>query len=338
MKYLLRILLAIFLVLNFSCKKKENELPTVTILNPLDGERVMQGDQVNIHVEADDSDGTVVEIVLYIDGVNQAQGEGSRLEYEWDTQDAPEGEYTITAVARDDGSGAQADNITLLVDVTGGLNPDLSYGEMTDLDGNKYATIDIGDQVWMAENLRVTHYADGSAIPLVADESAWEALDASAEAYSWYDNQSANGETYGGLYTWGAAVQGVCPDGWHIPSDEEWKQLELSLGMSQEQADKQDWRGTSQAGLLKERGYSHWDVPNSGGENASGFTAIPGGFRSSKGGFYKMGQDAVFWTSSEAASEERAWYRTLNFDNLKVYRHYNDKTLGLSVRCVKDSI
>ena len=89
--------------------------------------------------------------------------EASSFEYVWNTDDATEGEYIITAVARDDRDGANADNITVLLDVPGGLNPDLSY-----------ATLEIGEQTWMAENLRATHYADGSAIPLVNDDAAWE--------------------------------------------------------------------------------------------------------------------------------------------------------------------
>lgn len=311
----------------------------------------MQGNQVAISAEAFDSDGSVVEIELYIDGVSTWLAEGSFLEYQWDTDDLPEGNYTLTAVARDDNSGAVADNIILVLDVTGGLNPSLSYGTVADYDGNNYATLEIGDQTWMAENLRVTHYADGAAIPQITEESEWEQMDFSTEAYCWYDNLDENRDVYGGLYTWAAAVyasslgdsvpaqiQGVCPDGWHLPGDQEWKNLETFLGMTQEQADKPDWRGTDEGGQVKERGFSHWDVPNSGGDNSSGFTVLPAGFRSPKGGFYSQGQDAGFWTMDEADLNGKAWYRTISYSKEKIYRHYNDKKIGLSVRCVKDTI
>lgn len=163
MKYFVRIVLAATLALNLSCKEKENVLPTIEILTPADGDKVMQGDQVTVSVVAEDSDGSVVVIEVYIDAVGMGMTEASSFEYVWNTDDATEGEYIITAVARDDRDGANADNITVLLDVPGGLNPDLSY-----------ATLEIGEQTWMAENLRATHYADGSAIPLVNDDAAWE--------------------------------------------------------------------------------------------------------------------------------------------------------------------
>ncbi len=338
MKYFVRIVLAATLALNLSCKEKENVIPTCEILAPADGDKVMQGDQVTVSVVAEDSDGTIVEIELFIGGVEMGRTEGSSYEYIWNTDDNLEGGYIITAVARDDRGGGIADNITLLVDVTGGFNPDLSYGKVADYDGNSYATLEVGEQTWMAENLRVTHHADGSAIPLVNDDAAWEMLEPTAKAYCWFENQTGNGDVYGGLYTWAAANQGVCPDGWHLPGDAEWKELEMFLGMTQVQADKPDWRGTDEGGQIKERGFTHWEAPNTGGNNSSGITVIPGGFRSPKGGFYSLGIDATFWTADEELTTDKAWYRAINFEKERVYRHYNEKNQGLSVRCVKDLI
>lgn len=351
MKYLIRIVLFAFLVLNLSCKEKENVPPTCEILTPADGDKVMKGDLVKITAEGHDSDGTIVGMELYIDGVEMVTTVSSSIAYEWNTDNAEEGGYIISAIARDDGNAGIAANIAILVDVSGGLNPDISYGEMTDYDGNSYATLEIGDQTWMAENLRVTHFADGSAIPGLEDESAWEDLESTQKAYCWYENLEENGGSYGALYTWAAAlngstgsenstqlIQGVCPDGWHLPNDAEWKEMEMFLGMSQDQSDKVDWRGTNEGSQIKERGFSHWVASSEEGTNSSGFTAIPGGFRSSKGGFYSLGKDATFWTADEEAGTERAWYRTLNFEKERIYRHYNDMKQGLSVRCVKDLI
>jgi uncharacterized protein (TIGR02145 family) len=189
--------------------------------------------------------------------------------------------------------------------------------------GNVYNTVTIGAQTWMAENLKTTHYADGSAIPLVEGTSDWTALTETSKAYCWYINSTVNRDTYGGLYTWAAAmngtassganpsgVQGVCPDGWHLPSDAEWKQLEMYLGMSQEEADNEDWRGTDEGGKLKETGTTHWNAPNTGATNSSGFTALPGGVRDVEGTFYDVGGTAYFWPAT-SDDVSWAWYRYL---------------------------
>ncbi|MCK4747708.1 MAG: hypothetical protein KAT15_11750, partial [Bacteroidales bacterium] len=194
---------------------------------------------------------------------------------------------------------------------------------VTDYDGNEYQVVMIGFQNWMAENLKVTHYADGTPIPFVEDQAAWGNMGPADKAYCYYDNNTTHAETYGALYTWAAAmngdtssylnpsgVQGVCPSGWHLPSDIEWKQLEMYLGMSQEDADLDSWRGTDEGGKLKETDTIHWNDPNTGANNSSGFTAMPGGDRHDKGNFINMHLSAVFWSSTEGISNH-AWYRSL---------------------------
>lgn len=148
-----------------------------------------------------------------------------------------------------------------------------------DIDGNVYQIVTIGTQVWMAENLKVTHYRNGDVIPNVTDGPTWAGL--TTGAYCEYDNNVASVATYGRLYNWYAAVdtRNIAPDGWHVPSDEEWKQLETYLGMSQAEADAIGLRGSDEGGMLKETGTSHWDSPNTGATNESGFTALPGGHR-----------------------------------------------------------
>ena len=221
-----------------------------------------------------------------------------------------------------------------------------------DYDGNEYATVQIGDQVWMAENLKVTHFANGVKIPLVEDSIDWVAQGYGGKAYCWYDNNVANGHTYGAMYSWFAAVngttgsntnpsgiQGVCPDGWHLPSDSEWKELEMYLGMSQSEADrKDDFRGTNEGGKLKETGTSHWLEPNVGATNESGFSALPGGFRSIlyDPQFNALGWTADFWTSS--FDEEWGWpiERMLVSSYESIWRGRWDENAGNSIRCVKD--
>lgn len=217
-----------------------------------------------------------------------------------------------------------------------------------DVDGNIYKIVTVGDQIWMAENLKATMYADKSSIPLVVEKMDWFDLHRESEAYCWYDNVIANGWVYGGLYTWPAAVrgaegsdlipsgiQGVCPDGWHLPSDGEWKQLETYLGMSQEDADNVEWRGVDQGGKLKQEGTRLWKDPNSSATNEVEFNAIPAGYRLGSGDFYDLSISTRFWSSS-GRGYGFAWFRQLDYDTASVFRDFEGVYSGYSVRCVKD--
>ena len=343
------IALLIQLVLLSSCKEKENEIPNIKITAPADGTYVMRGDKVTVKASAEDSDGSVKEVRFYLKYGIVETLYAPPYEYLWEVPDTTIGDTDVRVVALDNEGGANSHSITITVDAPGGFNPELSYGSMTDIDGNSYKTIRIGEQNWMAENLKVTHYADGSPIPMVADGAQWSMLGESDRAYCWYDNMSEYGDTTGALYSWPGAmngasqpgemtemIQGVCPSGWHLPSDEEWKQLELELGMSQEMADKYEWRGTYQGGYLKELGFSHWDNPNSSGNNTSGFTALPGGYRSNSGAFYGMGIYAAFWSASRKTESSQIWFRALGFDKSSTYRYWVPGNRGASVRCVED--
>jgi len=225
---------------------------------------------------------------------------------------------------------------------------------LTDYDGNSYNTVLIGTQCWMQENLKVTHYPNGTAIPNVTSNSAWGALgnNNTDDAYCYYDNSTANVNTYGALYTWAAAmgdnavssstnpsgVQGACPTGWHLPSDNEWKQLEMQLGMSQSEADQTGWRGTDQGSQLAGNS-SLWDNGNleyNANFGTSGFTALPGGSRTSSNGlFHHLGYYGTWWSSTQHFYAT-AWGRGLNYDLLEVNRYDYDKSFGVSVRCLQD--
>jgi uncharacterized protein (TIGR02145 family) len=199
-----------------------------------------------------------------------------------------------------------------------------SFGSVTDIEGNTYKTIQIGNQVWMAENLRTTKYNDGATIPLVTDNSTWAGL--STPAYCWFDNeQSLYAATYGALYNYYAVETGkLCPTGWHVPSDAEWSELTSYLG------------GASVAGgKMKETGTNHWTSPNSGATNESGFTAVPGGIRYAEATFHGRGY-VGFWWSSTAENDIGAWYRGLDHAQAVVVRYEYYKRGGLSVRCLKD--
>ncbi|MBN1388087.1 MAG: fibrobacter succinogenes major paralogous domain-containing protein [Bacteroidales bacterium] len=206
---------------------------------------------------------------------------------------------------------------------------------IADIDGNKYSIITIGSQVWLGENLKVTRYNDGTAIPLVTDDNTWGTL--STPAYCWYDNDEASHKNiYGALYNWYAVETGkLCPDGWHVPTDSEWKQLEMYLGMSQIDADNTGFRGTGEGGKLKEAGTAHWGDPNEGATNESSFTAMPGGFRKETGVFDRNGYLGVWWSATESDAST-AWYRRLNYCSCDVDRSNLDKRNGRSVRCIRD--
>ncbi len=208
---------------------------------------------------------------------------------------------------------------------------------VTDYDGNVYNTVTIGTQVWMAENLKTTHYADGTAIPLVTGNSNWDTLTSTSKAYCWYNNDTTNKITYGALYTWAAAmngaessnnnpsgIQGVCPTGWHLPSAAEWTQLSTYLG------------GIGVAGgKLKETDTIHWLSPNTEATNEVGFTALPGGNRGDNGTFDLIRQYGLWWTATEF-DDLNAYYRRLNYFNANVYINNYYKMVGFSVRCLKD--
>ncbi|MBI5184526.1 MAG: chitobiase/beta-hexosaminidase C-terminal domain-containing protein [Nitrospinae bacterium] len=193
---------------------------------------------------------------------------------------------------------------------------------VTDIDGNAYNTVTIGTQRWMKENLKVTKYRNGEAIPTTRDISA-----ETSPKYQWaYNGNESNVSTYGRLYTWYAATdsRGVCPAGWHLPTDAEWTTLMDYLG------------GESAAGgKMKESGTTHWNSPNTSADNSSGFTALPGGYRYYDGSFYLFGYYGNWWSATEFSSTD-AWDRLLYYDYGYVSRYYSSKNYGFSVRCVGD--
>jgi len=207
---------------------------------------------------------------------------------------------------------------------------------ITDIDGNKYKIIKLGEQWWMAENLRVTHYRNGEPIPNITDNTEWKSL--TSGAFCYYNNNTDNSKLYGALYNWFAIndSRNIAPKGWHVTTDEDWKLLEITCGMEQSLADKRGWRGTNEGGMLKEAGTEHWTEPNSGATNESGFNVLPGGSRySANGGFFDMGAYAFFW-SSNYDSNDFAWCRNFSYRRSDIFYGTFMTNYGLSVRCVKD--
>jgi len=193
---------------------------------------------------------------------------------------------------------------------------------VTDIDGNVYASVQIGDQCWMAENLKTTQNRDGTPIPNVTDGTAWSLL--SSGAWCNYDNISDYDAIYGKLYNWYAAANpNICPQGWHMPTDAEWTVLTTYLGG--------DWVAGG-----KMKATTLWNVPNTGATNESGFSGLPGGNRNPNNGyFYLLGNYGNWWSASESGAE-RAWGRALANDYADVGRNANYKRNGFCLRCVRD--
>jgi uncharacterized protein (TIGR02145 family) len=208
---------------------------------------------------------------------------------------------------------------------------------VTDVDGNSYETVQIGGQLWMAENLKVTHYSDGQPIATGYNNGDWSILEEGA--YAVYDNDPANAAIYGNLYNWYAVDddRGLCMDGWHIPSDEEFMVLEMELGMSEEEANASSWRGTDEGSKLA--GNSDlWNggyLVNNSDFGTSGFTGLPAGHRLLTGNYTNMGSYGYFWSSTEY-SNTNAWGRWLRYSYSIVYRYNYYKQSGFSIRCLGD--
>ena len=220
----------------------------------------------------------------------------------------------------DDDNPANSDNLT---------------GTVADIDGNIYQTVKIGDQWWMAENLRVTHYRNGDPIPIVTDDGAWSNL--TTGAYCNYDNDEDNADIYGRLYNWFAVAdsRNIAPADWHVATEDEWQQLEVFIGINPDTASSIGRHGTDEGGKLKEVDTTHWHSPNTGATNESGFTALPGGCRDNTAIFLALRECSFFW-SSEEYNDDRALYRTMWYDESYICCDPYHKRGGFSVRCVQD--
>lgn len=199
------------------------------------------------------------------------------------------------------------------------------FVDCTDGDGNHYAVVKIGTQVWMAENLKTTKYKNATAIPLVTGNTEWS--DLSTPGYCWYNNDQATyGIIYGALYNWYTVNTGnLAPTGWHVPTDAEWTTLTTYLGGE-----------IIAGGKLKETCSSLWYSPNEGATNETGLTALPGGFRDgSNGTFGFVGYFGLWWSATESDTDD-AWYRDMFYNFSDVSRNSDKKGNGFSVRCIRD--
>jgi uncharacterized protein (TIGR02145 family) len=201
-----------------------------------------------------------------------------------------------------------------------GFNSGLAYGSISDIDNNVYKTVVIGTQTWIAENLRTSRFNDGTNISFTPDASDWSEL--SSPGYSWYNNDSV---IYGALYNWYAVTErNLCPTGWHVPSDADWTILTNYVGGETTAADK-----------LKEAGTTHWLSTLAEITNEKGFTALPGGYRFAEGTYGNIRKYGFWWSSTESSTAAAFCVDILSgFSN--TVRTTSLKNSGFSVRCVKD--
>lgn len=199
---------------------------------------------------------------------------------------------------------------------------------VTDIDGNIYRTVKIGDQWWMAENLKTTKLNDGTVIPLTADKDVWLSLSSEYMlAMSWYGNDQSNKSVYGGLYNWAAAGNDqICPSGWRLPDSQDF--YELCLFIDPESA-MGYYSGTA-GGALKEQGTTHWNSPNAGATDAYGFTALPGGSRNVIGDFENLGKTGSWWSDNGLASMH------ISYDDPMAGFSEGGNEYGRSIRCIKE--
>lgn len=266
----------------------------------------------------------------------------------WDSQDDCVGAFDECGVCNGEGIPEGYCTCSLMIDVLGECGGDCAndfdgdgicdeyfgpcFGlETVTFDDYTYDLVAIGDQCWFAENLRNEHYANGDAIPGELSNSDWNTTEG---AQAVYNNDASNLSDYGRLYNWYAVddARGLCPTGWHVPTDGEYMTLEMALGMSESEANSMDWRGTDQGTQMKS---SPSDHPSWNGTNTSGFSALAGGYRLHNGNFDYEGDGGYFWSSSP--SGPNAWFRGLFSGPSGVQRYnFSFQRNGFSVRCVRD--
>lgn len=227
----------------------------------------------------------------------------------------PNGKYVFRAKAYNGGG-----------EVLSGESPFQVYDNVRDYDGNYYHTVKIGNQIWLKENLKTTHYANGDAIPNVINNYLWSIQNTGA--YCWYNNDPEIGKVYGALYNWYVIANPIgFIDGWHVSKDKEWYALFDFLGGNKDQS--KDMTGAK----LKESGTKHWKAPNVGATNETEFTALPAGWRSSEdGSFNDLHNDTSYWQENSMG-----WFWALTYD--RYYLSGSGGTslrTGISIRLIKD--
>jgi uncharacterized protein (TIGR02145 family) len=304
-----------------SCNKDNGSLSTVKTMDPFS----VSSTAVTLGVIVESDGGShVTECGIYIATSQNPENSGQRFQIGRDTGTffgqlsglLPEVKYFVKSYAQNENGESLGNQI----DFT-------TPGTVKDIDNNTYETVKIGDQIWLASNLKATSYRNGDPVETTTPATA-DITGESTPKYQWaYDGDDINAHTYGRLYTCYTATdaRGICPTGWHLPDDTEWTTMTNGLGGAE-----------AAGGFLKEAGTIHWDSPNTGATNAALFSALPGGKREDASGtFIDLGTGGYFWSSTDEAAG-KAWCRHISGGTIIVERISTGKTAGLAVRCVKD--
>ena len=321
-------------------------IPMISISSPTGGEAWYIGSKRHITWTSDHIDN--INLQFSINNGSSWQNiatsvPASQGSYEWTVPDTPTEEAKVRICDAGDSDvcfGSRVFNI--------------SYNEnriITDIDGNTYKTIKIGEQWWMAENLRVSRYRNGDAIPTNLNDDEWQ--NTTYGAYAIYPHGNVDGinsdaemvDAYGKLYNWYSVIdpRELCPEGWRVPSENDWQKLEIHLGMSEVDAvHRTGYRGQSnnvggklKSTLIEPELHPRWKAPNYGATNGSNFSGLPSGHRAHNGIFYLVGDYNTWWSITEY-NTGNSWTRRLSYSDNGVRRYFAIKNQGCSVRCVKD--
>lgn len=209
----------------------------------------------------------------------------------------------------------------------------IERGTVTDIDGNTYQTVKIGDQWWMAENLRVSRFNDGTPLLLIGltdPDSVW--ANAGEAAYT-YINDSIFGNLYNGEVI--TSEKNIAPAGWHVPSDAEWQKMERTIGMDEADIAGAGWRGMNEGEKITSKYSQGW--PEGGelfGTDEYGFNALPGGCRLHDGRTNIFNNTSFWWTND--FTEDEGWYRYIDKNDKRIFRQHTYRQYGMSIRCIKD--
>ncbi len=293
----------------------KNEIPIIEIITRIDAVEIITGPIVIIETNIFDDDGIVTDAKLFVDNIETKTLSAPPYIFSWDTMDENEGIHIIKIIASDD-KGA-----TTIIEKQVTLSNSFTCGNdfFDARDGNIYKTVEIGDQCWMAQNLNYK-----------TEEGSWD-----------YDNKKENGEVFGKLYKWQTALE-VSPDGWHLPTDEEWNILEAAAdskyGESDYKWDAPFYRGFDSGYNLKST--TGWNE-NGNGTDILGFNVVPGGFLSAAYAdgvtvFNNLGWSAPFWTATRTRpGDDQLWTREMFSEREDVLRLF-ESSWAFAVRCIKD--
>ena len=312
-----------------------NSAPYCTIIEPISGSVYREADTISITVAVDDPDNDVSKVYFYVN--DSAIDSLTKAPYTtaWPTEGAQLGSHQIKARAVDEKNYYDIYYISIT------LIERIYFGNgdgVTDIDGNSYPTVIIGEQEWMAENLKTTTYKDGTPIPVLTS-SEWE--DANYGALCWYNDDSIT--SLGALYkSYAVKTDKLCPDGWHVSTNEDWINMEVYLGMDSAQAQNYGWRGTNQGSQIAGRGdlWINSTLVRNAEFGIAGFMALPSGYISHRGGFhgsYGTYDDyVIFWVAPDLQNES-CTKRFLYYREAGIFKAAQNTTgWGYSVRCVKD--